>query len=56
MGAISPPPNSENCTKHFQVNQVVDVEAKKIFQCKSTILIKESIQLQLLVEPDQSSI
>jgi len=34
MGAIGPP-NSESCTKNFQVNQAFDVQAKAICQRKS---------------------
>jgi len=55
MGVIAPPPNSESRTSNFQVNQDFGVQAKAIRQCKSRKLLKEPILLQLLDEPDQSS-
>jgi len=49
------PPNSEKLHHNFQVNQAFDVQVKEIRQCKSMKLLKEPILLQLLIEPDQSS-
>ena len=54
MEAIAPP-NSESCAKNFKVNEAFDVWAKEILHCKSMQLFKKPILLQLLVEPDQSS-
>jgi len=54
MGTIAPL-NSASRTSNFQVNQAFGVQTKAIRQCKSTKLRKEPILLQLLDEPDQSS-
>ena len=55
MGATDPP-NSGNCTRRFQVNQAFGLKPEKYFCENQRKWLGNPGLIQLLVEPDQSSV